>query len=163
LLFRNQYYTNNPTAGVAAIGWIDSGSSGGILTFKTGTNGGGVTNIPTERMRLDNSGNLQFNSGYGSVAVAYGCRAWVNFDGPTAAIRGSGNVTSVTRTSTGNYTVNLTSALPDTNYAGSLICNRESYAQSGGISPSTTSAFSIGISANASPYDNSIVQALIVR
>jgi hypothetical protein len=58
LLFRNQYYTNNPTAGVAAIGWIDSGSSGGILTFKTGTNGGGVTNIPTERMRINSSGYL---------------------------------------------------------------------------------------------------------
>jgi hypothetical protein len=26
---------------------------------------------------------LQFNSGYGSVATAYGCRAWVNFDGVT--------------------------------------------------------------------------------
>ena len=58
LLFRNSYYTNNATAGVAAIGWIDSGSSGGSLTFKTGTNGGGVTNIPTERMRIDSSGNV---------------------------------------------------------------------------------------------------------
>jgi hypothetical protein len=38
----------------------------------------------TERMRLDSSGNLLFNSGYGSVATAYGCRAWVNFDGGTA-------------------------------------------------------------------------------
>ena len=35
----------------------------------------------TERMRIDSSGNLLFNSGYGSVATAYGCRAWVNFDG----------------------------------------------------------------------------------
>ena len=29
----------------------------------------------------DSSNNLQFNSGYGSVATAYGCRAWVNFNG----------------------------------------------------------------------------------
>ncbi len=35
----------------------------------------------TEVMRLDSSANLQFNSGYGSVATAYGCRAWVNFNG----------------------------------------------------------------------------------
>jgi hypothetical protein len=34
-----------------------------------------------ERMRIDSSGNLLFNSGYGSVATAYGCRAWVNFNG----------------------------------------------------------------------------------
>ena len=27
------------------------------------------------------NGNLQFNSGFGSVSTAYGCRAWVNFNG----------------------------------------------------------------------------------
>jgi len=26
-------------------------------------------------------GLLQYNSGYGSVATAYGCRAWVKFNG----------------------------------------------------------------------------------
>ena len=42
---------------------------------------------------LDGSGNFKFNSGYGSVATAYGCRAWVNFNGTgTVAIRASGNV-----------------------------------------------------------------------
>ena len=71
----------------------------------------------TERMRIDTSGNLLFNSGYGSVATAYGCRAWVNFIGSTAVIRASGNVTSITRTSTGVYTVNFTTAMPDTNYS----------------------------------------------
>jgi hypothetical protein len=35
----------------------------------------------TEQMRLTSAGLLQFNSGYGSVATAYGCRAWVNFNG----------------------------------------------------------------------------------
>ncbi len=64
------------------------------------------------------SGNLSFNSGYGSAAVGYGCRAWVNFNGTgTVAIRGSGNVSSITDNGTGNYTVNFTNAMPDTNYA----------------------------------------------
>lgn len=64
------------------------------------------------------SGNLQFNSGYGSAATAYGCRAWVNFNGTgTVAIRGSGNVSSITDNGVGNYTVNFTNAMPDTNYA----------------------------------------------
>ena len=72
----------------------------------------------TERMRLDTSGNLLFNSGYGSVATAYGCRAWVNFNGTgTIAIRASGNVSSITDNGTGNYTVNFTTAMPDVNYA----------------------------------------------
>jgi hypothetical protein len=71
----------------------------------------------TERARIDSSGNLLFNSGYGSVATAYGCRAWVNFNGSgTVAIRASGNVTSITDNGTGDYTVNFTNAMPDANY-----------------------------------------------
>jgi hypothetical protein len=59
-----------------------------------------------------------FNSGYGSVATAYGCRAWVNFNGTgTVAIRASGNVSSITDNGVGNYTVNFTTAMTDANYA----------------------------------------------
>jgi len=61
--------------------------------------------------------NLSFNSGYGSAAVAYGCRAWVNFNGSNGSIRGSGNVSSVTRNGTGTYTINFTNAMPDANYS----------------------------------------------
>lgn len=66
----------------------------------------------------DSSGNLSFNSGYGSTATAYGCRAWVNFNGTgTVAIRASGNVSSITDNGVGDYTVNFTTALVDGNYA----------------------------------------------
>jgi hypothetical protein len=68
--------------------------------------------------QFDSSGNFKFNSGYGSVATAYGCRAWVNFNGTgTPAIRASGNVTSITDNGTGDYTVNFTTAMPDANYS----------------------------------------------
>ena len=71
-----------------------------------------------ERMRLDKNGNLQFNSGYGSVATAYACRAWANFDGTgTPSIRDSGNVSSVTDDAVGRYNVNFSNAMPDVNYA----------------------------------------------
>ena len=71
-----------------------------------------------EAMRLDSSANLQFNSGYGSVATAYGCRAWVNFNGTgTVAIRASGNVSSITDNGTGDYTINFTTAMSDANFA----------------------------------------------
>ena len=64
------------------------------------------------------SGNLSFNSGYGSAAVAYGCRAWVNFTSAgTVTIRASGNVTSITDNGVGDFTVNFTNALPDANYS----------------------------------------------
>ncbi|MFN5251279.1 MAG: carbohydrate-binding protein, partial [Bacteroidota bacterium] len=52
------------------------------------------------------------------TAPTFGARAWVNFDGTgTVSIRASGNVSSITDQGTGNYTVNLTTAMPDTNYS----------------------------------------------
>jgi len=75
------------------------------------TEGGAATG------QFDSSGNFKFNSGFGSVGTAYGCRAWVNFDGTgTVAIRASGNVSSITDNGTGNYTINFTNAMPDVNY-----------------------------------------------
>ena len=51
-------------------------------------------------------------------APIYACRAWVNFNGTgTVAIRASGNVSSITDNGTGSYTVNFTTAMPDTNYS----------------------------------------------
>jgi hypothetical protein len=72
----------------------------------------------TEQMRITSTGLLQFNSGYGSVATAFGCRAWVSFNGTgTPAIRASGNVSSITDNGTGQYTVNFTTAMSDANYS----------------------------------------------
>jgi hypothetical protein len=101
--------------GSAQIAAIQSASSNATTDMAFYTTGGGSV---TERMRLDSTGNLLFNSGYGSVATAYGCRAWVNFNGTgTVAIRASGNVSSITDNGTGDYTVNFTTAMPDINYS----------------------------------------------
>jgi hypothetical protein len=71
-----------------------------------------------DTVNVDASDNLQFNSGYGSTATAYGCRAWVNFNGTgTVAIRSSANVSSITDNGTGNYTVNFAIAMPDNQYS----------------------------------------------
>ena len=53
-------------------------------------------------------------------APIYACRAWVNFNGTgNVAIRASGNVSSITDSGTGSYTINFTTAMPDANYAAS--------------------------------------------
>ena len=53
------------------------------------------------------------------TAPQYVCRAWVNFNGTgTVAIRESGNVSSITDNSAGNYTINFTTAMPHVNYMG---------------------------------------------
>ena len=91
-------------------GLVNTADTSGILQFQT--NG-------TTVAQTDTSSNFGFNSGYGSVATAYGCRAWVNWDGSTGSgntIRASGNVTSVTRNGTGDYTIAFTNAMPDTNF-----------------------------------------------
>jgi hypothetical protein len=56
-------------------------------------------------------------------APIYACRAWVNWDGNSGSgntIRASGNVSSVSRTATGEFTVNFSTAMPDANYCVQL-------------------------------------------
>jgi hypothetical protein len=49
------------------------------------------------------------------------CKAWVNFNGTgTVAIRAAYNVSSITDNGTGSYTINITSALIDANYAANV-------------------------------------------
>jgi len=51
-------------------------------------------------------------------------KAWVNFNGTTGpTIRASYNVSSVTRQSTGAYTINFTNAFADTNYTANVTGN----------------------------------------
>jgi hypothetical protein len=103
------------------IRWVDGGNirssilgdASSNLIFSTAS---------TERARISGAGLFQYNNGYGSVATAVGCRAWVSFDGtavtnPASAtgIRGSGNVSSILDNGVGDYTINFTTAMPDTN------------------------------------------------
>ena len=85
-------------------------------TVRIGVGNSGATTADVAS--ISSSGNFSFNSGYGSVATAYACRAWVNFNGTgTVAIRASGNVSSITDNGTGDYTVNFTTAMPDANFS----------------------------------------------
>jgi len=97
-------------------------SGGGSVTLDTPSTASNLTfTLPSATSKAayaDSSDNLQVNSGYGSYATGYVARAWVNFNGTgTVAIRASGNVSSITDNGTGDYTVNFTTAMPDTNYS----------------------------------------------
>jgi hypothetical protein len=81
-------------------------------TFTLGDNGGVVVTDTSLRTELNASGS----------APIYATRAWVNFNGTgTVAIRASGNVSSITDNGTGDYTVNMATALPDENYSFSCL------------------------------------------
>jgi len=178
----------NSSSGIAAIGFNVAASGEGDYTqagiglLRSVANGSGslvfynkgsgtASNFTTadEQMRIDASGNLKFNSGYGSSATAYGCRAWVNFNGTgTVAIRGSGNVTSITDNNTGDYTVNFTTAMPDVNYsvcgASGNFTSADKLIVFSNLSAPTTSAVRLGSTTAAGAInDNNYVWAAIFR
>ena len=136
-----------------------SGGNGRVEFYSAGSEG----------MRLDTSQNFLFNSGYGSVATAYGCRAWANWNGTSSGTitpRGSGNVSSVTKNGTGDYTVNFTNALVDANYssvstAGELVGDNNSTTR---ILAMSTSSVRIGVKNGSFAYtDYGVVSIAIFR
>lgn len=153
--------------------WL-AGNAGPIVAIETelGTDPAGyATDVKT---RLDDinpsEGNLNLDAGYGSKAPIYGVRAWVNFDGTTnvagnCTIRASANVSSVADNSTGRFTVNFTSAMPDANYSFAVTGSRANgslYWMTGPISVPTTSSIEIG--GDASTYgDSEYISCTIFR
>ena len=98
---------------------IDTVSGTANLTIG-GANNTGSTTIKTNNtnaVTIDNSQNLKFNSGYGSVQTAYGVRVWLRYDQVNNVVEASGGVSSVTDSSTGTYTINFTNNMPDADYA----------------------------------------------
>jgi len=73
---------------------------------------------------------LKDASGNNSIATSFvaggSAKMWVNFNGEsTVAIRDDLNVTSITDNDTGDYTINITSAMSDANYAALVTCSRD--------------------------------------
>ena len=96
-------------------------SSGNDLRLNAGSANRDVflqVNDTTHCTVQGSTGNLQFNSGYGSVATAYGCRAWIQLNqGGSQSITGSGGVSSITDEGTGTTKITFTTEMVDDNYA----------------------------------------------
>lgn len=165
----NLYYNGtNWIYKTTAAGGIVSFDPGGSSTwYRAASGSAGATAALVTLMQLDTSGNLAFNSGYGSAATAYGCRAWVNFNGTTSpgTIRSSGNVSSVTKNGTGDYTVNFTNSMPDVNYSMVGCC---SYVIGGGASfntfiPSYGAVPAVGSCRVATGFSSSLTDMAVVN
>jgi hypothetical protein len=116
--------------------------------------------------------------GFGTASLAeptgtaplYMCRAWVNFNGTTSpgTIRASGNVSSVTKNGTGDYTANFTTAMPDANYSPAVTGSPSLGARLAGnainYSTSTTTTFRLLTNDfNGTPNDWSLLNVAIFR
>jgi hypothetical protein len=105
----------------------------------------------------DDTGVLATQNGMTGVA-----KAWVNFNGTgTVAIRNSFNVGSVVKNSSGNYTVNFTTAMPNANYASIILGGEEGQTQTPaavntGAYTTTAFRFAIGRS-GVGPVDTPFV------
>lgn len=120
ILFANSQADVANSVGFAAIkGLLVDGSNNtsGDLAFSTRT--ASTNTALTEQARITTAGLFQFNSGYGSVATAYGCRAWVNFNG-TAAGTFAGGVSTVTRIA-GSTTATVTTTTAHGLLTGSVV------------------------------------------
>jgi hypothetical protein len=153
---------SNTTAG-SSFGVKFGGGTNASDYCISGDNAAGTVNI----FNFRGNGDFQMNSGFGSVATAYGCRAWVNFNGTsTVAINGSGNVSSVSDNGTGNYTVNFTTAMPDANY-GALMSGRRTTSDDGFCRTETFNTTSLQVVTNGtgsnSRSDWQVVSVAIFR
>ena len=111
------------------------------------------------------------SSAIGNIGTAplYAARAWVNFNGTgTVAIRGSGNVTSITDNGTGDYTINFTTAMPDANFSAAISLGGTSTADviraNDGVTARTSSLLRIlALSNGFAPIDAAYVNVVIFR
>jgi hypothetical protein len=126
----------------------------------------------------DGSGVIKLQSN----GVTTNALAWVNFDGTASTPitpRANYNCSSVTKNTTGDYTLNFTSALSDANYVAVGFCDNNSYTSSVdagafvssySTSTKTTSSFrfetlklvSSGTASNIGPFRGDCPQTSIV-
>ena len=143
---------NNLGSGAAGSNTQVQYNSSGALAGSSALNFNGTTLATTTLQSTNLSDGT--NSTSTTNAIQGSAKAWVNFNGSTAAIRASYNVSSVTRSAAGTYTINFTNSLTDANYAVNATCSANSgnnymipiYSTGSGavVNTPTTSAFTLG-------------------
>jgi len=88
----------------------------------------------------NDTGLFSTNNAYSGIA-----KAWINYNGNTNTILGSFNVSSITVNGTGDYSVNFTTAMPNSTYSAvySETCQVGGSYGFGGINSQTASAVRI--------------------
>jgi hypothetical protein len=92
-------------------------------------------------LRLTTISNQAGTASVPSETVINGsAKAWVNFNGTgTVAIRASYNVSSITDLGTGYYTINFTTAMPDTSYSTLITAQDDGLGNANGVHTSLQS------------------------
>ena len=122
-----------------------------VLTFDSS---GNVT-VPNNLTVTGTPPSIAALSTASGSAPSYSARAWINFNGTgTVAIRGSANVSSLTDNGTGDYRINLTTAMADTNYSVVTSANEFATYFNGGLRNSMCYIVSTSVCGLACNYVN---------
>ena len=113
------------------------------------------------------TGLFSTNNAYSGIA-----KAWVQFAGSTGTIAGSFNISSVTRSGAGVYSLSFTTAMPNTNYiatvtpsadSGTYYMTGMSFSTTGGAASSpTTSGFAFITSRTTAVLSDPVIVSVAV-
>ena len=175
-------YSQLQAAAVAASNTLTLPASNGALVAQSTTTaptngqipiGNGTDYTPAT---ITAGSNITVTNASGSVTIAATvpsvnalqlAKAWARWTGSTVAIASSYNVSSITRSSAGQYVVNFTTALADANYAPMMSCSGDVSYNGYGIftgltSAPTTSSFAMWTkSYNGTAADANVVQIAV--
>ena len=158
------FFSNTGTQLIAANGKV-SGAS--VIASSIPTAAIADASITNAKLSLSaNDSNIKTALNASGDPGIYACRAWVNFNGTsTVAIRGSGNVSSITDVGVGQYTVNLTSSMSDANYSVGVNTDYDGTGNGVNAKNFATGSFSVQcVLPNLSNYtDHSIVNCQVFR
>jgi hypothetical protein len=181
--------TGGTITGITDLTVADGGTGASSITANSVILGNGTSALSGNLVAPGTNGNVLTSNGTTWTSAAatgitittgsapyYGARAWVNFNGLSGAspvIRGSVNISSVTRTATGQYTIAFTSALADINYVvtgnastdGSGRAMRVSvFTTNTTVTAPTTSSFIVNITSDSNvSYDSEYVTLAVFR
>ena len=100
-------------------------------------------------------------------AIKGSAKAWVVFNGSTAVINASFNVSSITKNGTGNYTITFTTAMPDAYFVTNFNYVQYQYNMPTLQGSQTTTTVGIStmnqFSSSTSAIDSSLVGCVINR
>lgn len=133
--------TLDGTAGISSTGGIDAADLTGALPA---LDGAALTALTSANL----TGALPAISGSNLTGIDYPVKAWVSFNGTgVVAIRASLNVSSITDNGVGNYTVNFSTAMADTDYV--VLGNAQSNTPVISVNPKSTvrtvNAIAVGV------------------
>jgi hypothetical protein len=176
--------TGGTITGITDLTVADGGTGASSITANSVVLGNGTSALSGNLVAPSTSGNLLTSNGTTWTSAAaptgitpttgsapyYGCRAWCTFNGTntgTFSPLEAGNVSSITRTGAGDYTITLTTAMPHANYGiiATAIRNN-SYGYYISINPSVTrTTTTFGISSNlvgSSNADASYISIVVI-